>query len=506
MTPASVLIIGAGFSGLGTAIRLLQAGIDDIVVLERADRIGGTWRDNTYPGAACDIPSLLYSYSFAPNPDWSHTYAGGAEILAYLQEVADSHGLGKHVTFDAEVTGLAFDEAAGSWTATTADGRDFTARTVVMATGPLADVHLPRLPGVDDYTGHLVHSARWDHDHDMTAEQVAVVGTGASAVQIIPELVGAAAGVTVFQRTPGWVLPRLRHRRSAASRKVFRALPAVQRAARNAWYWLHESVALALVWVSPFTLLVEAAARLHLRCAVRDPRLRRRLTPDFRAGCKRILMSNAYYPALQASNCTLVTESIAALSPDGIRTTDGVERHFDRIVFATGFDVHKTGTPFPIIGCDGRVLADEWTRGARAYKSVNVAGYPNLFFTCGPNSGPGHNSLLVYAEAQIGYITRAIRMILRRDLLHLDVKPHAQDTYNRRIQRCLARTTWNSGCRSWYLTDDGFNATMYPGFATQYERQMARMDLRAYHLRPRVGEEPGGRWSAAGAEACGVAD
>ncbi|WP_158891289.1 flavin-containing monooxygenase [Amycolatopsis anabasis] len=478
----AVLVVGAGFAGLGAAIRLRQAGIDDFVILERGTEVGGTWRDNTYPGAACDIPSLLYSYSFAPLPEWSRAYSGSAEILRYINHIVDRFELRPHIRFGADVTGLAFDEDTGAWTADTADGRVFTARTAIMAAGPLSNASFPELRGIDSYTGHKIHSARWDHDYDPAGQRVAVIGTGASAVQIIPELVGKASGVKVFQRTPGWVLPRLNHRHPAWLKAVFRRHPGVQDLARQAWFWGHEAVALGLVWDTVFTRGVETAARINLRRQVRDPWLRRQLTPDYRAGCKRMLMTSDYYPALQRENCKLITWPIATLCPDGIRTADGIEHHVDCIVFATGFDVCKTGTPFPITGLGGRKLHDEWSRGARAYKSVSVSGYPNLFLIFGPNSGPGHNSALLYMESQIDYAVRAVRLILDRDLRAFDVRQESQDSFNRNLQKRLARTTWNSGCRSWYLTEDGYNATMFPGFATQFARQMATLDLGDYHL------------------------
>ncbi len=484
MTPSvhTTAIVGAGFAGLGAAIRLLQAGVNDLVVLERGSAVGGTWRDNTYPGAACDIPSLLYSYSFAQNPTWSRGYSGSGEILRYIQRMYDEHGLHRFVRFDAEVDRLQFDAARGVWRLHTGRGEPVEARTVVAAQGPLSDASLPDIRGLDTYAGHKIHSARWDHGYDFSGKRVAVIGTGASAVQIIPELVRTAGSVKVFQRTPGWVLPRLDYRTPAAVRHLFAAAPVTQRAARSALFLGHEAMATGLVWDSPVTTAVQRVARAHLHRQVRDPWLRRQLTPDFRAGCKRLLMSSDYYPALQAGNCKLITWPIATLSPAGIRTSEGIEHQVDCIVFATGFDVHKTGTPFPIAGVGGRLLADDWRHGAHAYKSANVHGYPNLFFTFGPNSGPGHNSALVYMEAQLDYAVRGIRTVLDRDLRYLDVRADVQDRYNQRIQRRLRRTTWNSGCSSWYLTADGYNPSMYPGFATQYLRQMKELRLADYEL------------------------
>lgn len=478
----SVAIIGAGFAGIGTAIRLKDQGIDDFVILERDTRVGGTWRDNTYPGAACDIPSRLYSYSFALNPEWSQTYSGSSEILSYIDHMVASSGIEPKIKFDHTVTGICYDVDTGEWTVKLQGREPIQARSVVVASGPLANVSFPDIPGIDSYEGHKIHSGRWDHDYDFSGKRVAVVGTGASAVQIIPELVKTAGAVKVFQRTPGWVLPRLNRSTSGWLRQLYRNIPATQRLARAAWFWGHESVAVGVVWDTPFTRLVEAFSLANLRAQVKDPWLRRQLKPDFSAGCKRLLMSSDYYPALQADNCKLVTWPIARLSPKGIRTVEGIEHQFDAIVFATGFDVSKAGTPLPITGIDGRDLATEWSRGAYAYRSVAVSGYPNLYFTFGPNSGPGHSSALVYMEAQIDYIVEAVSNLLKHGWKSLDVRPEAQRAYNEDIQRRLRSTTWNSGCQSWYLTEDGFNPTMFPGFATQYVNQLKSVDLRDFKI------------------------
>jgi len=478
----SVAIIGAGFAGIGAAIRLKDQGITDFVIFERGTRVGGTWRDNTYPGAACDIPSRLYSYSFAPNPDWSHTYSGSAEILGYIDTMVESFGIAPYIRFEHNVSGISYDADAGEWTIDL-DGREAVrAKSVIVASGPLANASFPNIPGIEDYEGHKIHSARWDHNYDFTGKKVAVVGTGASGVQIIPELVKVAESVKVFQRTPGWVLPRLNTATSGWLKKIYKDVPLAEKLMRSAWFWGHESVAVGVVWDSPFTRLVEALSLANLRAQVKDPWLRRQLTPDFSAGCKRLLMTSDYYPALQQDNCKLVTWPIARLSPKGIRTVEGIEHQFDAIVFATGFEVSKAGTPIPITGIDGRDLASEWSRGAYAYRSVAVSGYPNLFFTFGPNSGPGHSSALVYMEAQIDYIVGAVSKLLQYDWKSLDVRPEVQDRYNQDIQRRLKTTTWNSGCQSWYLTEDGFNATMFPGFATQYVNQLKTLNLEDFKI------------------------
>jgi cation diffusion facilitator CzcD-associated flavoprotein CzcO len=478
----SVAIIGAGFAGIGAAVRLKDQGITDFEIFERGTRVGGTWRDNTYPGAACDIPSRLYSYSFAPNPDWSHTYSGSDEILGYIDSMVESSGIAPHIRFGHNVTGVEYDEVAGEWTVNFEGRGPVRARTVIVASGPLANASFPKIPGIETYEGHKIHSARWDHDYDFTGKKVAVVGTGASAVQIVPELVKVAKSVKVFQRTPGWVLPKPNASTGGWLKRIYKDVPFAEKIARSAWFWGHESVALGVVWDTPLTRVVEAVSLANLRLQVKDSWLRRQLTPDFSAGCKRLLMTSDYYPALQAENCKLVTWPIARLAPKGIRTVEGVEHQFDAIVFATGFDVSKTGTPIPITGIDGRDLASEWSRGAYAYRSVAVSGYPNLYFTFGPNSGPGHSSALVYMEAQIDYIVEAISKLLQFGWKSLDVRPEVQARYNEDIQQRLQSTTWNSGCQSWYLTDDGFNATMFPGFATQYVNQLKTVNLHDFKI------------------------
>lgn len=476
----TTLIIGAGLTGLGAAIRLAGAGVDDVVILERGDRVGGAWRDMTYPGASGDIPALLYSFSFAANPTWSRIYPPAAEICRHIEDMATRFDICRRIRFGHDVSGLSFDEHTGVWTATTMAGKHFRARTVVLASGPLSDAGFPDIRGLDSYRGHKIHSARWDHDYDFAGKRVAVIGTGAGVVQIVPELVKQAEFVKVFQRTPGWVLPRLDFAVPKAMQAVFAKVPAIQQLAREALFWGHEAGTTALVWNSPLTSLVTRLSRAHLRMQVKDRWLRRQLTPAFPAGCQRMLVSSDYYPALQRDNCKLIDWPIATLSPVGIRTSDGIEHHLDCIVFATGHDDVQLSLPaFPVTGLAGRSLGAEWESGAQAFKGISVHGYPNLFFMTGPNSASGHNSPLVYIEGQLDYAVRAITTILDNDLRYLDVREAVEHRYNQRIQRRLAKTTWISGCSSWYRT--GFNASMYPGFATQYRRQMREFRFADYH-------------------------
>lgn len=477
-----VVIVGAGPSGIGAAIRLRQAGVENILILERATAVGGTWRDTSYPGAACDVPSPLYSFSFVANPSWSRIYARAGEVRAHIEQMVDDHGLRPLIRFGIEVNALQFDEDSGTWNVASTAGTRFCARTVVMARGPLSDAGVPDIDGIDSYCGQTMHSARWDHDYDFTGKRVAVIGTGASGIQIVPELTKAAESVTVFQRTPAWVLPRADVAIPSAVRRLFARRPATRRLTRTLLYWHHEFNALALVWNSPLTQMLAWLGKAHLRRTVTDPELRRRLTPSFTPGCKRILISSDYYQALGHGNCRLVDSPITGITPTGIRTADNVDHRLDAIVFATGYDLHHTGPPFPVTGLGGRRLAADWQRGAHAYKSISTHGYPNLFFMTGPNSGPAHHSVLVYVEAQIDYAVQAITTILAADLHYLDVHRNVEDGYNADIQRRLGRTTWMTGCHSWFLTADGTNPSMYPGFATGYRRQMRRFRLADYHV------------------------
>jgi cation diffusion facilitator CzcD-associated flavoprotein CzcO len=475
----AVIVIGAGFGGVATAARLREAGVDDFVVLERAQRVGGTWRDAVYPGAEVDVPTWLYSLSFAPNPEWSKLNCSAPEILAYIENIVTRFGLAPHLRFGAEVVRAEFDESAGGWVVTTADGREFTARAVIAAEGVFSNADYPDLPGLGEFDGDCILSARWPQGYDVTGKRVAVVGTGASAVQIVPELVKQAEHVSVFQRTPAWVLPRLNFEVPQWLKRVQRRFPAVQRALRAMLFLGFEVLVIGSIRISPLTGVVEGASRWHLRSQVKDPELRAQLTPAHRIGCKRPVLTNTFYPALQQRNCVLVPHAVVGITERGLRAADGSEHEVDCIVFATGYDVGGRGTSFQVVGKGGRVLGDEWARGMVGYKSVQVSGYPNLFCIMGPNSF-GHTSLLLFVEEQVGYAVRAVKEILRLNLRELDVRPEVQDAHNRMLQRRLTKSVFASGCRSWYLTDDGFIGTAYPGTVTAYRRQMAEVQLRDY--------------------------
>ncbi len=475
----AVIVIGAGFSGLAAAARLREAGVDDFVVLERAERVGGTWRDAVYPGAEVDVPTWLYSLSFAPNPEWSKLNCSAPEILAYIEDIVTRFGLTRHLRFGAEVVRAEFDEAAGLWVVTTADGREFQARVMIAAEGVFSNPIYPDLPGLDDFQGDCILSARWPQGYDVSGKRVAVVGTGASAVQIVPELVRQAQYVSVFQRTPAWVLPRLNCEIPQWLKRVQRRFPTVQKVLRGLLFLGFEVLVIGSIRISPLTTAVEGASRRHLRSQVKDPELREQLTPAHRIGCKRPVLTNTFYPALQQRNCVLVPHAVVAITERGVQAADGSEHDVDCIVFATGYDVRGRGTSFQVVGKDGRVLGDEWARGMVGYKSVQVSGYPNFFCLLGPNSF-GHTSLLLFIEEQVGYAVRAVKEMRRLNLRELDVRAEVQDAHNRMLQCKLTKSVFASGCRSWYVTDDGFVGTAYPGTVSAYRRQMAEVCLADY--------------------------
>jgi len=484
LTHHRVVIIGSGFSGLGMAIRLKQAGIEDFVILERAGDLGGTWRDNTYPGCQCDVESNLYSYSFAPRATWSRTYAPQAEIWDYLRECARKFALEKHIRYQHEVQSATWDDAAARWRIETAGG-PFTAGVLVAATGPLSEPSIPAIPGLNEFPGPRFHSAAWDHGVDLAGKRVAVIGTGASAVQFVPRIQPEAARLYLFQRTPPWVLPHRDRPVRGLARALYRTVPAWQRVVRSFVYWSRE------LFVRPFmrprpNSLPERLARTHLERQVADPGLRARLAPSYAIGCKRILISNVYYPAIQQPNVELVTDDIREVRGRAIVTGDGHEREVDVIILATGFRVTEMPFASRVTGRDGKSLADRWRPSPSAYRGVAVAGFPNLFFLLGPNTGLGHTSVLVMVEAQLRYVMGSLRHLERSGMSAIEVRREAQDGFDAEVQSRLRDTVWNAGgCRSWYLDSTGRNTTIWPGMTWPYVNMLRRFDPAAYHLSQR---------------------
>ncbi|TYL51355.1 NAD(P)/FAD-dependent oxidoreductase [Nocardioides sp. BGMRC 2183] len=481
------LIVGAGFAGLCTAIKLDEAGERDFVVIEKDTDVGGTWHVNTYPGAACDVPSQLYSFSFALNPDWSAAYSPQPEIQAYIRSVAERSGVLDRFRFSTTVLDARWDAATGCWQVRTDDG-DYAARTLISGSGGLSEPRLPDIPGIGDFAGEVFHSARWDHDVDLDGKRVAVIGTGASAVQIVPELqrrLAATGGrLDVYQRTPNWVIPRNERRYTRVEKAAFRHVPGLQRALRAGVYAGLEARVPAFVRFPQLQAATEAAAKLNIRRGIADPALREKVTPDYRAGCKRILISNAYYPALAADNVELVTDPIAEITPTGIVAADGTSREVDVLVVATGFHVTDQPIAEHITGREGRTLADVWgDAGMRAYKGTTVHGFPNLFQLVGPNTALGHSSMIFIIESQVRYVVDAARTLRRRGQVAVEPKRATQDAWCARVQDRMDGTVWTTGgCASWYLDRFGNNTTLWPGQTFTFRRHLARFDEGAYDV------------------------
>ncbi len=473
-----IAIIGAGFAGIGTAIQLKKAGIQSFTLFERAEEIGGTWRDNTYPGAACDVPSHVYSFSFELNPDWSRAFAESGEIQQYLLDVVEKWDLRPHIRLGTEIVDARFDEEAGTWTLITDADETVTARVVVAGVGGLVDPAYPDIKGIHSFGGEIFHTARWDHDYDLTGKRVAVIGTGASAVQVVPSIAPQVEKLSVFQRTAAWVVPKPDGVYSDARKRFYRRFPLALRVSRLFKYWMSELFGPIVFLDSPrLSKIGETGSLAHLRAQVKDPELRRKLRPDFQFGCKRILISDDYWRSFERENVDLVTEPIEEVVREGILTKDGVLHEADAIVLATGFAVGLAQAPFPVAGRDGRVLDEVWQDGAVAYKGMTISGFPNWFTLMGPNTGPGHTSVLVFTEAQIHHALQAIRKIRSEGLKYVDIRQEVQDGYNAGIQARMPHMAWSSGCNSWYLSDDGSNHSLFPGFAVEYA-------LRARHFRP----------------------
>jgi cation diffusion facilitator CzcD-associated flavoprotein CzcO len=484
-TESDVAIVGAGFSGLGMAIRLKQEGREDFVVLERGEDVGGTWHYTTYPGCACDVPSHLYSFSFAPNPDWSYTYSRQPEIGAYLRGCADRFGIRPHVRLNTTVKTAEWDDAAGRWLIET-DRGSVSARVLIAGMGPLAEPKIPDIPGLDLFEGAQFHSARWDHDHDLTGERVASIGTGASAIQLVPSIQPDVAKLHVFQRTPPWIFPHSNRPVTRLEQRLYRAVPALQRLVRGGVYVAREAAVLGFVKNPRLMRFAEKVARAHMAKQIDDPDLLEKVTPEYTIGCKRILPSNEWYPALGQPNVDLVTSPIEEVRAHSIVTEDGVEHEVDTIIFGTGFQVTDMPVGKQVRGRDGRTLDESWQGSPRAHLGSTVPGFPNLFMLLGPNTGLGHNSMVYMIESQIAYVLDALATMERERAATVEVREEAVVSFNDRLEEQLSGTVWNTGCASWYLDDTGRNVTLWPDWTWRFRRRTARFDRPSYELRPAV--------------------
>ncbi|AFT98730.1 flavin-containing monooxygenase [Nocardia brasiliensis] len=475
----SVVIIGAGFGGIGMAIELRRNGLPDITILERAADLGGVWRENTYPGAACDVPSPLYSFSFEPKPDWPQRYSGRLAIHDYLRGVAARNGVLDSIRFGADVTHAEFDDATGRWTVHTADGTARTADVLIPAVGQLSRPALPDIAGLDTFAGPAFHSAEWDHTVELSGKRVACIGTGASAIQFVPEIQPRVAELTLFQRTPAWVIPKFDTDYSPVQHRLFARLPGALLVERFGWWAIAEFVSLGLVEFPAIARLVARIAERHLRKQVADPRLRAELTPDYPIGCKRALFSNDYYPALTQPNVHVETTAITEVMPEGVRTADGTVHPADVIIYGTGFKGTEFLWPMDIYGRAGRKLSDAWAEGAHAFYGIAVPDFPNLFLVYGPNTNLGVGSIIYMIESQARYIRQAVALL--GDGRRLEVRADQEQRFNDALQQRLSRTPWNF-CSSWYRDAAGRITNNWPGSQTSYRRHLRKLDPADYTL------------------------
>jgi cation diffusion facilitator CzcD-associated flavoprotein CzcO len=478
-----VAIAGSGFSGMGMAIKLKQEGKRDFVVLERADDVGGTWHYNTYPGCACDVPSHLYSFSFAPNPRWTETYSKQPEIRAYLERVADDFGIRPHVRFGHTVEECAWNEQEKLWEVQT-DRGTIRARVLVAGMGPLAEPKMPELPGLEDFEGETFHSARWNHDWDPKGKRVASIGTGASAIQYVPELQPDVEQLHVFQRTPPWVFPHNNRPVKDWERRLYSRSKLAQRLMRGGIYTGREAAVLGFVKNPKLMRIAERVAKRHMRSAISDPELLEKVTPDYTIGCKRILPSNKWYPALGKPNVELVTSGVKEVKRNSVVDEDGVEREVDAIVFGTGFAVNDQPVAKQVRGRYGRTLDELWQGSPRAHLGLTVAGYPNFFLLLGPNTGLGHNSMVYMIESQLAHVMEALRAMDKGGAETVEVRQDVLDGYNAAIEEQLEGTVWNTGCKSWYLDANGRNSTLWPDWTWRFRRRAAEFKLSEYRLGP----------------------
>ena len=477
------LIIGSGFAGLCAAIKLKEQGDNNFVMLERNDNLGGTWYDNHYPGAACDVESHLYSYSFEPNPNWSRQFGPQQEILKYMEHCAAKYDLNKHLQYDTTVTSASFDETSGIWTINAEGGKTFTTRFIISCTGGLSQPMYPDIKGIDTFKGEIFHSAKWDRNFDWKNKTIAVIGTGASAIQIVPTIAPDVKQLYLFQRTPPWILPKPDKEISSLRKWLYNSFPFTQRLHRKRLYWQHEIMALGFVKHPGILKLASKVALRFLRQSVPNETLRAKLTPLYTMGCKRVLITNDYYPALNRSNVEVITDGIQQINETGVLTKAGKQSNVDAIIIATGFQAAEEVSRFAVKGRNGIDLNEAWRDGAEAYLGTTVAGFPNMFLVVGPNTGLGHSSMILMIEAQVNLIMESLKAMKKKHAKLIDIKPQVQQEFNKEIQEKLSHTVWqNGGCHSWYQMKDGKNVTLWPGFTFTFMNRTKKFEEEKYEI------------------------
>jgi cation diffusion facilitator CzcD-associated flavoprotein CzcO len=477
----SIAVVGAGFGGVGAVTMLRRAGYDDVTVFERGERVGGVWHHNTYPGAACDIPSHLYEFSFAPNPYWSRRYAPQEEIQAYLEDVARRHGVADRIRTSTEVESARWDEERGRWELQTSAG-PHEADVLITACGQLSVPKVPPIPGLEAFEGPSFHTARWDHDVDLAGRRVAVVGTGCSAIQVVPAIQPVVEQVDVYQRSPGWTFPKMDYAYRERTKRLFARFPALQRLDRTATFAFMEVAAAAMTsqrWLRP---PFRAICRFQITHAIDEPELRAKVTPDDEIGCKRIMLTDEWYPTLTEPNVELVTDRIAEVTAGGIRTADGIERPADVLVLATGFQSHGFTAPMEVVGAAGRTLDEEWAGVPRAYHGLSVPGFPNMFLLYGPNTNGGSGSVIYTIEAGLHHVIDALGTLDRTDARRIEVRREAAESFDRDLRDALAGTVWHTGCTNWYVDADGNDPNQWPWLWSTYRRRTARLQPGTYRV------------------------
>ncbi len=477
------LIIGSGFAGLCAAIKLKEQDENNFVILERNDWLGGTWYDNHYPGAACDVESHLYSYSFEPNPNWSRNFGPQQEILKYMEHCAEKYDLKKHLHYNTTVTQATFNEPTGTWSVTAEGGKNFITRVIISCSGGLSQPMYPDIQGIDTFTSTMFHSAKWDKNFDWKNKAIAVIGTGASAIQIVPAIATDVKQLYLFQRTPPWILPKPDAEISSLRRWLYDNLPFTQSLYRSRLYWQHELMALGFIKYPGILKLASKMALRYLKKSVPDEKLRQKLTPNYVMGCKRVLITNDYYPALNRNNVEVITDGIQQITDTGVLTKDGKQKDVDAIIIATGFQAAEEVSRFAVKGRNGIDLNEAWRDGAEAYLGTTVSGFPNMFLVVGPNTGLGHSSMILMIEAQVNLIMESLKAMKQKKAKFIDLKKNVQQEFNKEIQEKLSHTVWqNGGCHSWYQMKNGKNVTLWPGFTFTFMQRTKKFEEEKYEI------------------------